>query len=702
MQTKIRGEYILAAVRYSPSVIRLKIQPKIYGEMEASLMDRLDLLAKPDELANPNVSDVNGELQFDWKDITLFIDINTMNFRVKSIKRADITGQIRFHRKKAKCEIAVSPNTHFMGLGYRKIDYLDLYGKKFNTHVTYGSAYGPQPFIYSNDQFGIYLNTTRDSYFDVGASQPDRLSIQSNDKSLDIFFFFGTPVEILGEYTSLTGKPYLMPKTGYGLLYIDNEKETQFDILNYMEHFLKEDIPCQYLGLEPGWMETKYDVTVDKKWNEERFFMPYWSDDRKQFREQTFIGALRRNGFGLSLWLCCDYDIFWAEQHRLVKEEEIEEEFDFVGKDFDVRAHTPRYQDQITKIEEPWFEHLKKFIDDGVSVFKQDPAFVANDHPDRLYAGEFTDDEIHNIYITVLARQMYEGYKAYTGERPMYYTGTGFTGIQRWSPSWTCDCGGREEALMGVLLSSLCGHMNMTVDLDMTKEGMHFGFLLPWSQINSWASMYQPWFLGKDKYETFLYYARLHDQLLPYIYSAAKVGHDTGLPIVRPLTLCYPDDSNSYQANREYMFGDSLLVGCFSHTLYLPEGEWYDFWTNEHFEGSQWIEASWPENRGGALFVKAGALIPFKDDESGKTIIHVYPGEGNFTLYEDDGLTFDYEKGKFVETEITSAFYGKDCQIKVKKISPAEKTSIKLADLEFQLQVNEANTVITTVPEEIG
>lgn len=688
--------YITA--RYSKNTLRVRIRPVAAGEMEDSFMERYGLLNEPADFQEPNVSETESEILFQWEDLECRIDKHQASFQIISKEKSkELKFQSILSKRKSSFTIKATEAEEFFGLGYRKIDSLSLKGKVYKNHVTYGAAYGPQPFLYSSTGYGIYLNTTRDSYFDICSKKQDELMVSSQEKEIDLFCFFGSPKEILEQYTSLTGRPYLMPKTGYGLMFIGNEKETQFDILNDVERFLAEKIPCNYIGLEPGWMETHYDVTVDKTWNKERFYMPWWSKERKQFQDETFIGALRRKGFGLSLWLCCDYDIMWAEESRLDGnvEAEAECEFEFHEKDFDERAHSPIFMDKITKKEEPWFEHLKSFIDDGVSAFKQDPAFLCNDHPDRLYAEKYTDKEIHNIYVTILARQVYEGYKEHTGMRPMHYTGTGYTGIQSFAPGWTCDCGGREEALMGILLSGMCGHMNMTCDLDVTTaDGMHFGFLLPWSQINSWASLLQPWYMETKMYEVFCYYARFHDQLLPYLYASARQGNLSGMPIVRAMPLCYPNDPQAYQANRQYFLGENLLVGCFDHKIYLPMGRWYDFWTNKAYDGGCWIEASWPENRGGLLFVKEGAILPLKEEESENIICYLYPGKGTFTLYEDDGITFHYEDGKYLETQIVSEYENDSCNVTIFQNNEGQSGYFSNTKVLFQTAVDDIDVFI--------
>lgn len=557
----------------------------------------------------------------------------------------------------------------FYGLGYRKGKNIQLRGEAYRNHVAYGQSYGPIPFVMSSKGWAVYFNTTCDSYFDIASTENDAMHIWCEQNSVDIFLMLGDSYrDLIGKFTQITGRPTLMPLWGYGFMFICNEKENQFDILNDAAHFMDKKIPCDMLGLEPGWMSKYYDDSLEKDWDSEKFYMPWWSDDRKIFKDVTFIGALKRYGFKLSLWLCCDYDIYAEEVRRekLVCPESNntihEKPFEFGKLDFDAEAHKPIYMDTKTKTEIPWFDHLKKFIDSGVVAFKQDPAYVVNDHPDRLYANGMTDKELHNIYSTVLAKQVHEGYRKYTNTRSMYFLGTAFTGIQRWEPTWTCDSGGRDDVLIGILQYGLCGHMNVTCDMDVhTADGIHFGFLLPWSLANSWAAIEHPWWLGPELSEIFTYYANLHYSLMPYIYSYAFEGHLTGMPIVRAMNLMYENDAECDNLTHQYMLGDNLLVGAFIDSIYLPEGKWIDYWSGKVCDGQKTIKCTWPEDKGGALFIRMGAIIPrwtfvqSSDIKNNKNLIlEYYEGENStFTLYEDDGIGYDYEDNKFSKTNIS-------------------------------------------------
>jgi alpha-glucosidase/alpha-D-xyloside xylohydrolase len=160
-------------------------------------------------------------------------------------------------------------------------------------------------------------------------------------------------------------------------------------------------------------------------------------------------------------------------------------------------------------------------------------------------------------------------------------------------------------------------------------------------------------------------YLELRYRLLPYNYTLAREACDTGLPMIRALWLHHPGDAAAVHRGDEYLWGRDLLVapvtarGATERTLYLPEGEWYDFWTNEKQAGKREVTrkvdlATMP------LYVRAGAILPLDPvrqytsqaiDEP--TTIRVYPGrDGEFRLYEDDGKSLEYTRGKFTWTRL--------------------------------------------------
>jgi len=161
-------------------------------------------------------------------------------------------------------------------------------------------------------------------------------------------------------------------------------------------------------------------------------------------------------------------------------------------------------------------------------------------------------------------------------------------------------------------------------------------------------------------------YAELRYQLMPYTYTLARQARDTGMPLMRAMWLHYPDDKKARNLGSQYLWGRDLLIapvfeqGAKTRDVYLPEGQWYDFWTNEIKAGSQTVTRQVNISKI-PIYVRAGAIIPFdpvrqytnqKVDEP--TTIKVYRGaDGQFTMYEDDGISLDYLKGQATWTKMT-------------------------------------------------
>jgi len=178
-------------------------------------------------------------------------------------------------------------------------------------------------------------------------------------------------------------------------------------------------------------------------------------------------------------------------------------------------------------------------------------------------------------------------------------------------------------------------------------------------------------------------YLELRYRLLPYLYTAVRECHETGLPILRALWLHFPDDANAAQRGDEYLWGHDILVapvtekGATSRRVYLPPGDWYDFWSEERLAGGREVSravdlATMP------LYVRAGSVLPLgpvkqytTEKVEGPTTLLVYPGaDAAYTLYEDDGSSFAYRRGDWTKTEIQ--WNDADCRLTL-RLAPGSR-----------------------------
>lgn len=568
--------------------------------------------------------------------------------------------EINFEKKAEGFEIRIplSKKERIFGGGDSTREHIMHRGSSLTMHVVNFSGYGPIPVMFSTDGWGILVNCTYKHIFDIGETDSSCMKISAEKGVLDFYIFCGANIpELLKLYTQISGKPMILPKFAYGLNFVENEECDARSLLWDSKTFRERDIPCDMMGLEPNWMSKRYDYSTEKKWNKEKFNLPGWLPEN-QSGERTFFYPLREMGMNLSLWLCSNYDLFYKEEQCCLKmDEKYRQSSSIVAPIIDEHYVEGRKRlDEVTKTEEPWFEHLKKFVDNGAAAFKMDGADQVLAFPDRLWGGKYFDDEVHNVYPVVLAKQMNNGFREYTERRPFIYSAAAYAGIQQYAATWTGDTGGDIKTMMGVFNYAMSAHCNVSCDLEVTTpEKMHYGFFLPYVQFLCWSQWQYPWFLSEDKENMIRSYSKLRSSLFPYIYAMAYKAYKTGLPILRPLPMVYEETERFDDVKNMYMFGDDLLVGVFDMNFDLPDGVWVDYFTGKEYEGN--IEYEIPEGWGGALFVRKGSVFftmkpqKYLLEKEHDYELCVYPGKDcSGMLVEDDGWTFDYEEGKVAVT----------------------------------------------------
>ena len=189
-------------------------------------------------------------------------------------------------------------------------------------------------------------------------------------------------------------------------------------------------------------------------------------------------------------------------------------------------------------------------------------------------------------------------------------------------------------------------------------------------------------------------YLNLRYQLLPYLYSAVAETHATGLPLMRSLWLAFPEDARAAAVEDAYLWGDSMLVapvlepGATHRRTYLPHGVWWDYWTNARLDGGVEVTREVTLETM-PLYVRAGAIVPIGpvkqhtgEVSSEPVVLRVYPGaDGAMTLYEDDGKSFDYEKGAFTKIVCTWNDGSRTLRLKVDAKGRGAKESVFAVEL---------------------
>lgn len=691
-KVKINDGLAVSVEACSESIFRIKVSPR--KDFTESLMERYELIKTDWSEVKTDISDKGGVWTLKTPVYSLAINKKTGVMTVKDAKGGKVIREVRFLPEKeglcgemrsfinekyadlkvadngggiigddngkfgevdkheipaadAVCILSFSmeDGERFYGGGSTSRDHIQHRGEFLRMWTTYQQTEIPMPFMMSSRGWGVYNNSTRKSFFDIGNQQKTKFNIINTFDEADFYLMMGKDMPaVLNEYTLVTGRTYVLPKWAYGLCFGPNMREEQFDILNDAVRFRQFDVPCDVFWLEPQWMEKRYDFSTKKKWNYDRFSPePYWLQDQypKTMHNRLFIGKLRSMGFHLGLWLCEEYDLSIQEEDIIAER---------TGGKLSGQEH--------------WMDHLTVFMDQGVEGFKLDPARTIDNHTNWEYYNGRTDKEMHNLNQVLLPKQMRELGRKYNGKRTWHHYCGGWSGTQHWTASTSGDNGGGKTALYDQLNLGMSGFLNtscdvMSVPRELEMQGLHFGLFLPWVQINSWFSMMHPFYYAKEEQDIYRFYVKLRYSLAPYIYSMALEAAQNGMPIVRSMPLCFPDDRNCDDMTYQYMFGDNFCVGIFTNEIYLPKGTWTDAWSGEKIVSKgETFTREYPSDRAGLLFIREGAIIPTQPDVEylgarpfDRVILKVYPhGDSAYTMLDDDGESYEYENGGVAST----------------------------------------------------
>ncbi len=582
----------------------------------------------------------------------------------------------------------IQADEKFIGLG-EKTGNLNRYGTtvtNWNTdHPAYGSnddpLYQTLPFymgIHGKVVYGIFFDNSFKTTFNFGASNNLFSSFSAEDGNL-VYYFFGAPSieRILDDYTWLTGRTWLPPIWSLGYQQCRWSYFPEYEVLSIAHAFRDKHLPCDVIYLDIHYMDA-YKVFT---FSPERFPNP------KHLTDEL-------NSLGFKTAVIIDPGIKIEKGYKKYDEGVANNMFIkypdgtfYNGSVWPGPTHFPDFTNPAVR--RWWGESFKFYTDNGVAGFWNDmdePAVWGNTFPNiteiNFDGRGGTMREGHNIYGMQMARSTYEGAKKLMNKRPLVITRAGYSGVQRYSSVWTGDNVSSDEhmllsarmvanmglagiAFAGPDMGGFIGNPSAELYSRWISQGVFTPFFRGHSVINSNSK--EPWAFGEETEDHARNMLNLRYRLLPYIYSTFYTATQTGLPVARSLTINYTFDENIYKPEyqNEYLFGPSFLVVPVSSNsgfskLYLPEGKWYRFGTNELYDGNKEIIIEAPVHEL-PVFVKESSIIPMQSVIQNTTEmptdtlnIQLYKGSisNTFTYYEDDGVSYNYEKGDYYKQEI--------------------------------------------------
>ncbi len=621
----------------------------------------------------------------------------------------------------------------FIGLG-EKTGNLDRRGEahiNWNTdnpayQVDDDDIYSTFPFyigIHHGLSYGIFFDNTYKSLFNFGASNDRFSSFGADGGEMNYYFIYGNNIRtIINQYTLLTGRINIPPIWSLGFQQCRWSYFPDNEVLNIARTFREKKIPLDVMYLDIHYMDA-YKIFT---WHPERFSKP-----------TEMLGKLKE--MNIHTTVIVDPGIK-VEKGYKAYEEGVKQNY-FIkypdGKDYCAQVwpgwcHFPDFTKPVVR--KWWGDNFAPMVNSGVEGFWTDMNEIAS------WGGGFTPSivkldwegrfasyrQAKNVYGMQMSRSTYEGTRnLMNGKRPLTLTRASYSGAQRFTAIWTGDNFASDAHMMlGCRLINSLGVSGMafagvdvggfmgTTTPKLFGRWLSIGSFTPYFRVHkaSDENSSEPWTYGESIENISRNYISLRYRLMPYLYSAFAEAHKTGMPVNRTLVIDNTFDEKCwyYAYQQQFMFGPSILVAPVESTkeitkVYLPKGQWFDFFNGQKYEGEQEILIECPLDKL-PVFAKGGSIIPMQtlvQSTSEKPLdtlfVHVYFGTeaSVYTYYEDDGHTYSYENGTYLESKMTFSPFEKKIAIEpltAKNYSSKFKTVALMLHgfeaVEKQLKVN--------------
>lgn len=472
---------------------------------------------------------------------------------------------------------------------------------------------------------------------------------------VDYTIFTGDADDIIASYRKVTGEVPLMPSWAFGYIHCRERFHSQEELLSTARRFREEQIPIDLIVQD-------WQYWGRYGWNAMRFDEEHYPDPAKMVSDLHDMDMKLM----ISVWSKMDPN---SEVGRIAQERghfiPNTTWIDFFDEDAS-SFYWSNFRDRLLK---PY----------GIDAWWQDATEPENDDLEgrKILKNTVPGELYRNVYPVMVSKTIFEGLAKDDPERrPMIFTRSGFSGVQRYGAVlWSGDVGNDWKTLRYQISSGLgfvaTGLPWWTYDaggffrpydqysnedyIERMIRWIQVGTFLPMMRVHGYMSNTEPWQYGPEAQRIITEQIRLRYRLLPYIYSEASRVTTEGYTLMRPLIFDFPDDTDALKQDNEYMFGQSLLVCPVTEKevsqwrVYLPENEggWYDFRTGKKY-GNGWSKVP-VTIEDIPVFAKAGSSMPLgpvkqhaAEKSDAPLTINVYPGaDACFNLFEDDGLSVD-------------------------------------------------------------
>jgi alpha-D-xyloside xylohydrolase len=682
-----RQDYVFRLRAYGSEILRLSIGMDASIDEDSLMLDlREDLVALPLKIAFSSLDwtmiDAYGEVRAKVHFAPLITDFWSdllpapeetfdITFYPKAGKEIHISAYDQFQpnrhdamalafveenglKKRATMSFHAEPDECFAGTGERFAK-MDLSGRTLQLEnqdaqgVNNPRAYKNIPFYLSSRNYGVFVHSTAFTKLSLADQSTRSSQLVVEQPMLDVFLMGGeTPERVLYNYRSLTGFPTTLPVWSFGIWMSRMTYFSEDEVYGICGRMRKEDYPCDVIHLDTGWFRT--DWLCEWKFNEERFPDPV-----------AFLKRLKDNGFRVSLW-----QLPYVAEGAAQLQEALDNKYIATNKNRISGGSNFSTTDYAGTIDfsgekaKAWYQGLlKNLLDMGVVCIKTD--FGEDIHMDAVYENA-TPELLHNIYPLLYQKAAWEITRKVTGDG-IAWSRSAWAGSQRYPLHWggdaACSWDGMAGSLKGGLHFGLSGFGFWSHDVpgfhgvpDFMNSVISDELYVRWTQFGVFSSHVR--YHGTSKREPYSYpgissivrrWFKLRYALIPYLLEQSKQVTYNGYPVLRAMLLHCPEDKTVWHIDDQYFLGDDFLVAPVMNALgrrdvYLPGGEWVNFFTGENTIGPCWLKDFDCPLQDMPVWVRNGASIP------------VYP--------ESVSCTDEMDFSKVLQLPINKSFKGID------------------------------------------
>lgn len=518
-------------------------------------------------------------------------------------------------------------------------------------------------------------------------------------KQMDWYFIAGDNMdEIISGYRTLTGKAPIMPKWAMGYWQSRERYKTSTEMIEALKGFRKRNIPIDNIVMD--WSHWRED-----DWGGHEFDLSRFPDPKAMVDSIHDLNGRMMISVWPKFYVETEHYKEFDEKGWMYTKAYEDGVRDWIGTGYLYGFYDAYDPDARELFWKQMYEHYYPLGIDAWWMDASEPNVrdCTNMEYRKALCGPTalgSSTEFFNAYALVNADAIYNGQRGTDPDKRVFLlTRSGFAGLQRYStatwsgdiatrwedmkaqisaglnfavsgiPYWTMDIGGfsvenRYVAAQHVWDSTGKENSDYKEWRELNTRWFQFGAFCPLYRAHGQFPFREPWEIapeGHPAYESIVYYSKLRYRMMPYIYSLAGMTYFKDYTIMRPLVMDFMSDANVLNVSDTYMFGPAFLVapvyeyGARTRDIYFPECEgWYDFYTAMYLEGGGHKTVDAPYDRM-PLYVRAGSIVPFgpdiqwSDEKPADEIdLYIYQGaDGTFTLYEDENVNYNYEKGAY-------------------------------------------------------